>query len=72
LLSKGVNGWNTYKATGSCQAAVYDGPNIKFIATWGEEMSLKTGDMICTPLPNGGEVYRIAAKEFSETYAERK
>jgi len=33
-------------------------------------MVLKTGDMICSPLPEYGEVYRIANKEFNSTYKE--
>ena len=63
-----VMGWGSYRATGECQAIKYGGPNTEFVASWGEPMQLHTGDMICTPLPQKGEVYRIAAQEFSETY----
>jgi hypothetical protein len=41
---------------------------FSFIAPWGENMVAKKGDYLATPLPNTGEVYRIAAKEFRETY----
>ncbi len=60
--------WQRYQATGECQGVEYRGPDIEFEASWGENMVLKTGDMIVTPLPQKGEVYRIAAKEFGETY----
>jgi len=60
--------WATYQATGECKAVPYTGTNTEFMAPWGEPMQLHTGDMICTPLPQKGEVYRIAAQEFSETY----
>lgn len=37
-----------------------------FIAEWGETMIVRAGDyLVCT---GNGEVYRIARKEFSETY----
>jgi len=66
--SNNAEGWKRYKATGECQGLQYNGSNIVFEASWGENMVLKTGDMICTPLPNKAEIYRIAAKEFTETY----
>lgn len=68
LSDLAVAGWCRYQATGSCMAFVYHGSDTEFIATWGEPMKLQTGDMIATPLPEKGEVYRIAAKEFGETY----
>ncbi len=61
-------GWQRYKATGSVKAIRYDGEDTSFIATWGENMVLKRGDMIVSTLPKASGVYRIAAKEFSETY----
>ncbi len=39
-----------------------------FEAPWGEAMVAKAGDFIVAP-PDGAEVYRIARKEFFETYA---
>lgn len=59
---------NVYQAIGECMGIVYDGPEIQFMASWEEPMILKPGDMIVTPLPNKGEVYRIARKEFESTY----
>ncbi|MCK5476675.1 MAG: hypothetical protein KAI55_02035 [Candidatus Aenigmarchaeota archaeon] len=41
--------------------------SFNFEASWGENMVAKIGDMIVTP-PNKDEVYRIAIKEFEETY----
>lgn len=72
LIGPAEDGWTTYQATGSCKGALYKGPNITFTASWGEDMVLKGGDMIVTALPEKGSVYRIAAKEFSETYAPRE
>ncbi len=60
--------WESYKAKGKCRAIVWNEEQITFIASWSEEMVLKKGDMLATPLPEMGEVYRIAAKEFKETY----
>ena len=66
--------WNLYKAVGRIRGITYWGEEwgmaseIHFVASWGEEMVLKDGDMIATPLPQMDEIYRIAAKEFGETY----
>ncbi|MEM1319822.1 MAG: hypothetical protein AAGG75_06165 [Bacteroidota bacterium] len=38
-----------------------------FIAPWGSEMIVKTDDFLVSP-PDYSEVYRIARKEFFETY----
>lgn len=38
-----------------------------FQATWGQEMIAKEGDYIVSPT-DGTEIYRIARKEFFETY----
>jgi hypothetical protein len=40
---------------------------FQFEAPWGEAMMAKAGDFIVSP-PAGDEVYRIARKEFFETY----
>lgn len=42
---------------------------LEFEAPWGESMILKRGDYLATP-PERNEIYRIAQKEFSETYKE--
>lgn len=63
-----------YKALGKCRAIKFIPKDldlkdeIYFIASWGEEMVLKKGDMVVTS--NGKEVYRIAKKEFGESYEE--
>jgi hypothetical protein len=62
------DGWAIYQAKGEIQAITYNGENTEFTATWGEGMQLHKGDMLCTPLPQKNEVYRIAATEFGETY----
>tara|TARA_R110001583_G_scaffold188877_6_gene351404 strand:+ start:1047 stop:1685 length:639 start_codon:yes stop_codon:yes gene_type:complete len=40
---------------------------FQFIAPWGEKMAAKKGDYIVCP-PEFNQVYRIARKEFFETY----
>jgi hypothetical protein len=39
-----------------------------FQAPWGESMIAKQGDYLALPIPALNEVYRIAQKEFKETY----
>lgn len=57
-----------YIPTGKVFACKYSGEPTSFIANWGREMVLKPGDYIACPFPESREVYRIAAKEFYETY----
>lgn len=40
---------------------------FKFVAAWDEEMLAKEGDFLVSP-PGYSEIYRIARKEFFETY----
>ena len=61
-----------WKAKGECKALEYTGKPMHFTAIWGEAMALKPGDMICSPLPDLNEVYRIARAEFFSTYAPKK
>jgi len=61
-----------WKAKGECKALEYIGEPMHFEAIWGEAMALKPGDMICSPLPDLNEVYRIARAEFFSTYAPKK
>lgn len=64
--------WESYEAKGEILAIKYKTDEMqeipRFKASWGEMMTLKDGDMLCTPLPAKDEIYRIAAKEFKETY----
>jgi hypothetical protein len=57
-----------YMPTGKIRAAVYYGEDLSFIAKWGRPMILKTGDYLVSPYPTLDEIYRIASKEFYETY----
>lgn len=57
-----------YMPTGKVKAVIYDGADCEFVAKWGRNMVLKTNDFIVAPLPESKEVYRIASKEFYETY----
>jgi len=68
-----------YKAVGKCRAVKVNTKVLKalsasdvfeFMAPWGEAMVCKKGDMIVCPDLYGtvNEVYRIALKEFKETY----
>ncbi len=74
ILEAHKSGWVIYKATGLVRAiefnsAILDLPEqMEFEASWGENMVLKEGDLICAPLPTQNEIYRIARKEFNETY----
>ena len=67
------DGWVLFKPTGKVKAIVVTDDVIQtigseFIAPWGEPMKVAVGDMLCVPYPNNNEVYRIAKKEFEETY----
>lgn len=57
-----------YFPTGRVRAVTYYGEETSFIANWGRQMALKSGDYIVTPYPDLNEIYRIAYKEFHETY----
>lgn len=60
------NGFSFYLPTGTTIAIKYEGEDTEFIAPWGEPMVIKKGDMLCSI--DTVEFYRIAAKEFFETY----
>jgi hypothetical protein len=55
---------------GKIQATIHHGEDLEFVAKWGRLMALKKGDFIVSPYPELNEVYRIARKEFFETYEE--
>ena len=44
------------------------GEAFYIIAPWGSEQLAREGDKLVSPLPDLDEVYRIARKEFEETY----
>jgi len=49
------------------QVALYQGEPISFMASWGEQMVIKPGDYLVKE-QDGSGYYRIAQKEFEETY----
>lgn len=61
---------NVYKPKGKVLASIYIGNDTAFFAPWGTLMQLKNGDFLATSYPECDGVYRIAAKEFRETYEE--
>jgi hypothetical protein len=69
-------GWATYKPIGEILAHRVSNVDfeffgeleiLEFVAPWGESMIVKPGDYLVTP-PEKNEIYRIAQKEFEETY----
>ena len=42
--------------------------DLTFIAPWGAEMNMRSGDYLCLALPDQNEIYGIGQKEFHETY----
>lgn len=44
------------------------GEEFFLLAPWGSEQFAREGDMLVSPLPDLGEVYRIGRREFEETY----
>ena len=72
--------WSLYKPTGKVKAIKVDNnildvfsiENSEFyiIAAWDEEMIVKEGDYLVSPL-DYTEIYRIAEKEFFETYTNK-
>lgn len=75
-LRAAEEGFEEYRPTGRVtaveltperQEAMKLPSTFHFEAPWGEDMVAKEGDYIAMP-PDGREVYRIARKEFFETY----
>ncbi len=76
FVQTGVNGYDTYRPTGYIVAleltqqeleTLHLPKTFKFEASWQAEMIAKTGDYLAAPI-DFSEVYRIARKEFFETY----
>ncbi len=79
-LEEAEDGFNRYKPIGKIKAILVTKEVINlleaqeefyFIAPWGAQMVAKEGDYLVSPL-DYSEVYRIAQKEFFETYQEEK
>lgn len=60
-------GYRKFRAKGVCFAVESD-VDFLIVAAWGETQPVKVGDMIASPDDTYSEVYRIARKEFFETY----
>ncbi|WP_297598035.1 hypothetical protein [uncultured Cetobacterium sp.] len=64
--------WDIFQPIGEIKAVKVKNKDTFFIiAPWGEEMIVKNGDFLVSPL-DYSEIYRIANKEFFETYQEKK
>ncbi len=70
--------WKVYRSVGRIRGvkvgeevieSLEVGGEFYFMAPWGEKMVVKRGDYLVSPL-DYSEVYRIAEKEFFETYRE--
>ena len=80
LMDSLGNGWGCYRPIGEIYAYKVTAEDIKklcasdvaeFQAPWRESIVVKAGDFLVVPLSKT-EIYRIARKEFIETYDEIK
>ncbi len=74
--------YQVYQSIGKCYGVVVDenilqilGLNLsiktfEFEPSWGGKMKCNVGDMLVSPNKEISEIYRIAIKEFKETYIE--
>ena len=78
LIQSLEKGWGSYQPKGevlglkvseSQLEALGAKKVLEFQAPWKATMIVKTGDMLVVP-PEKDEIYRIAKKEFGETYVE--
>jgi hypothetical protein len=77
LLERSHDGWDRYESSGRVRAFRWTPGRarrlglplrgFRFRAAWGGLMTLRPGDYLAAPL-DGSEVYRVAGKEFRETY----
>ncbi len=76
FLEQADDGFSVYTAKGKVMALEMNEAMLQkldmpeefhFVAPWGEKMVVKKGDYLASPL-DFSEVYRIARKEFFETY----
>lgn len=72
------NGWGSYQPLGETKGLIVTKSHfeifgatdvLEFQAPWKDTMIVKPGDMLVVP-PEKNEIYRIAKKEFGETYVE--
>lgn len=78
LIQSLEQGWGCYQPKGEILGVVvvdthldsFEATNVmEFQAPWKDSMVVKPGDMLVVPLDKD-EIYRIAKKEFGETYVE--
>jgi hypothetical protein len=50
------------------QSVTYEGEDTSFLADWGEEMILRSGDQIAAYVHKDSEVFRIEQGEFAASY----
>jgi hypothetical protein len=69
--------WGRYQARGRVLAVVVDDQvlsefdhtsTFQIMPVWNSPQIVHPGDFLVTPWPDQKEIYRIASKEFSETY----
>lgn len=71
FLKKENKVWSFFKPNGEIKVVKVKNDNEFFIlAPWGEKMIVKKGDFLVSPL-DYSEIYRVANKEFFETYKEK-
>lgn len=78
LVQSLEKGWGCYQPKGEISGVLVNEDHLEafgatsvmeFQAPWKDTMILKLGDMLVVP-PEKDEIYRIAKKEFGETYME--
>lgn len=71
FLKKENKVWSFFKPSGEIKVVKVKNDNEFFIlAPWGEKMIVKKGDFLVSSL-DYSEIYRVANKEFFETYKEK-
>lgn len=78
LVQSLEKGWGSYQPKGETKGLIVKDTHLEafgatkileFQAPWKDTMIVKPGDMLVVP-PEKNEIYRIAKKEFGETYVE--
>ena len=64
------NNLKVYRPKGGAQQFLRLDEDIDFVAPWGEDMHMKSGDFINVTDREKGDIYGIGQKEFFETYGQ--
>ena len=64
------NNLKVYRPKGGAQQFLRLHEDIDFVAPWGEDMHMKSGDFINVTDREKGDIYGICQKEFFETYGQ--